>query len=247
MLTPLPCERLLLGVTGSIHVVNLPQYLAQFRRTFARSIRVVMTGTTARMLPPHLVRTYIDEPVFTDLMGTDTLPSPHMRLTRWAQLFVVLPATADILGKAAHGIADDLLSTAILASPRPVVFAPAMNPAMWDSPAVRRNVAQLAADGHHMLPMRPITSVTTGEFDTGLGPTPESVMPHLWHLLMRQLKNDYWAEATATPPATPAEIKQSTNSQGAKALPLLPLLTADAADAPSASALPSDSPHTSDT
>ncbi|WP_406470380.1 flavoprotein [Streptomyces sp. NBC_01615] len=162
----------------------------------------------------------------------------------------LLPTTADILGKAAHSIADDLLSTAILASPRPVVFAPAMNPAMWDSPAVRRNVAQLAADGHHMLPMRPITSVTTGEFDTGLGPTPESVMPHLWHMLMRQLKNDYWAEATATPPAAPAEIKQSTNSQGAKALPLLPHLpplTADASDAPSASAIPSGSPDTSDT
>lgn len=75
-------------------------------------------------------------------------------------------------------------------------------------------------------------------------------MPHLWHMLMRQLKNDYWAEATATPPAAPAEIKQSTNSQGAKALPLLPHLpplTADASDAPSASAIPSGSPDTSDT
>ncbi|MCF3102241.1 Mersacidin decarboxylase [Streptomyces roseoverticillatus] len=214
MITSLPCERLLLGVSGSIHAVHLPQYLVRLRREFAQEIRVIMTHTATRMISPSVVRTYLEEPVFTDLMGTDALPSPHIRLTRWAQLFVVLPATAGIMGKAAHGIADDLLSTAIVASPHPVVFAPGMNPSMWRKPAVQRNVDQLRADGHYLVPVEELTSVTTGEFDTGLGPVPETVLTHMWHVLMRRMRDDYWEEAVATPAATPAAVKS------------LPLLTA---------------------
>ncbi|WP_058043894.1 flavoprotein [Streptomyces roseifaciens] len=214
MITSLPCERLLLGVSGSIHAVHLPQYLTQLRREFAQEIRVIMTDTATRMISPSVVRTYVEEPVFTDLMGTDALPSPHIRLTRWAQLFAILPATAGILAKAAHGIADDLLSTAILASPRPVVFGPAMNPSMWEKSAVQRNVERLRKDGHYLLPMQEITSVTTGEFDTGLGPVPETALTHLWHVWMRRMRDEYWEEAVATPAATPAAAKN------------LPLLTA---------------------
>src|SRR5262249_19614274 len=72
---------------------------------------------------------------------------PHIELTRWADVMLVLPATANILGKAAHGIADDLVSTCIVAADCPVVFVPAMNEVMWRKPAVQPNVAAPAAEG----------------------------------------------------------------------------------------------------
>jgi phosphopantothenoylcysteine decarboxylase/phosphopantothenate--cysteine ligase len=113
-----------------------------------------------------------------------------------------MPATADIIGKAANGIADDLLSTAIITSPLPVVFAPAMNPVMFNSAPVRRNLARLAEDGHYIIAPEVGTSVTTGEFDTGLGPNVDAVMRSLWHVLMRRYKDEYWHAVTSTRPAT---------------------------------------------
>ncbi|MBS2547769.1 hypothetical protein KGQ19_12920 [Catenulispora sp. NL8] len=201
----LPCEKLLIGVSGSIHCSQIGGYLAQIRREFAVSIRVIMTRTACDMVNPKTVELHTDSPVIADIWGTPQSKSPHITATRWADLFVVLPASANILGKAAHGIADDVLSTAILASRGPIAFAPAMNPSMWESAAVQRNLQTLKEDGHYIIPPQEITSVTTGDYDSGLGPTPESLMPHLWHVLMKHTKDVYWEEATRTLPMTPAE------------------------------------------
>ncbi|MCU7723930.1 hypothetical protein ODJ79_09405 [Actinoplanes sp. KI2] len=201
----LPCKDLLIGASGSIHVTYLSQYLLLLRRQFAQRIRVIMTRTATAMVPPATLELYTDGPVYTDLWGTNDMPCPHLRLTRSADLFLVLPASANTLGKAAAGIADDLLSTAILASPTPVLFAPGMNSAMWNSGAVQRNVRQLRDDGHYVIPGEQIPEVGTGDFtETGPGPTVDQVMSHSWHVLMRRYKEDYWAEATSTPPAPPS-------------------------------------------
>ncbi|MFK4146191.1 flavoprotein [Streptomyces sp. NPDC004065] len=210
MSTALPCEKLLIGISGSIHCAQIGGYLAQFRREFATSVRVIMTQSACDMVNPKTVELHTDVPVITDIWGNPQSKSPHITATRWADLFLVLPASANILGKAAHGIADDLLSTAIVASRGPIVFAPAMNPSMWESAAVQRNLRTLREDGHYIIPPQEITSVTTGDYDTGLGPTPESVMPHLWHVLMKHTKDGYWDEATRTQPMSPAErVRQS--------------------------------------
>jgi phosphopantothenoylcysteine decarboxylase/phosphopantothenate--cysteine ligase len=199
-----PCPHLLVGVCGSIHCMHIPDYLVAFNRTFAEHTRVIMTAAARDMINPKIVELHLPEPVIVDAWGSAGVPSPHIRATRWADVFVVLPATANIIAKAAHGIADDVLSTAILASEQPVVFAPAMNPSMWASAALRRNVGQVEADGHIVIPPDQITSVTTGEYDLGLGPTVDSVLPVLWHTVMKRRKEAYWSTATATPPATPA-------------------------------------------
>jgi phosphopantothenoylcysteine decarboxylase / phosphopantothenate---cysteine ligase len=200
----LPCRRLLVGGCGSIHVTALAEYLVAFRTTFAESIRVILTGSAQEMVQPWTLELHLDQPAYTGLHGHLGSRSPHISLTEWAELFLVLPATANMLGKAANGIADDLLSTAVLASPQPVLFAPCMNSEMWNKPSVQRNVRTLREDGHHIIPPREVTAMGTGRYDTAMGQTIDTVMPHIWHHQMRRLRSAYWAEATATPAATPA-------------------------------------------
>ncbi|GAB3960493.1 hypothetical protein GCM10027614_82550 [Micromonospora vulcania] len=87
---------------------------------------------------------------------------PHLALTAWADLVLVLPATANTLAKAALGIADNLVGTCVLAATAPVVLVPSMNAAMWQRPAVQRNVAQLRADGYGVVPPVPVLALSTG-------------------------------------------------------------------------------------
>jgi len=145
---------LLLGIAGSINAMNIPMYLQYFRTSFVQHIKVIMTPHAAQIISPKVVELLVDDRVFVDLW--DRSPSvervPHIQLTQWADLFVVYPATANILGKAANGIADDLLSTAILSSAHPVIFVPAMNSAMWESKALQRNIRLLEQDGHSIVP-----------------------------------------------------------------------------------------------
>jgi phosphopantothenoylcysteine decarboxylase / phosphopantothenate---cysteine ligase len=207
MYSSLPCSRLLIGVSGSIHAIQIVEYLVKFRQQFAAEIKVIMTPAAAAMVAPNTIELLTDGPVLIDVWGTDEVKSPHITLTQWAELFVVLPASANTIGKAANGIADNLLSTAILASPLPAVFAPAMNPAMWASAAVRRNVATLRADGHYVVEPGTGVSITTGRLSAGLVPSPATLLPHLWHVQLRRLKEAYWAEATAEAPRTPSASK----------------------------------------
>jgi phosphopantothenoylcysteine decarboxylase/phosphopantothenate--cysteine ligase len=168
-----------------------------------------MTASAERMVRPEVLRLYADDRIFGDLWDRSALVdgAAHIQLTRWADLFVVVPATANILGKAAHGIADDLLSTAIFSSPRPLVFAPATNPAMWASAAVRRNVATLREDGHTVVEPAAAMSITSGDHDLGLAPSPDRLLAHMQHVRMKALKEEYWEEATRERAMTPAQRK----------------------------------------
>ena len=205
-----PCRHLLVGVSGSIHALDIHNYLYRFRELFAHTIKVIMTESAARMVDPKTVELYTDDRVFID--SWDRSPSvdkaPHIQLARWADLFVVVPATADILGKAAHGIATDLLSTTLLNYSRPIVFAPAMSTVMWQNKVVRRNAQTLKDDGHYIIDPEAVTvEVGSGDWGQGLGPSPDTVLRHLQHIRMRELRQEYWAEATAEPPMTPAQRK----------------------------------------
>ena len=96
-----------------------------------------------------LVRLLAGDRVLLELFGPT--PHPHIEAAQQAELLCVAPATANILAKAAWGLADDLLSTVLLAFSGPVVMAPAMNDRMWEKPSVQRNVAQLRQDGVHLV------------------------------------------------------------------------------------------------
>ena len=140
-------DRLLVGVSGSVAVLNVPAYLAALRAELAGEIRVIMTSAAASMLPPSTVALVCDE-VFLDQRPTAEKKPGHIELARWGEMFVVLPATANVIGQAANGLGANLLTTTILASPRPVVLFPNVNDVMWNKPAVQRNVESLRADGH---------------------------------------------------------------------------------------------------
>jgi phosphopantothenoylcysteine decarboxylase/phosphopantothenate--cysteine ligase len=146
------CRTMLIGVTGSIATLSIPDYLAFFKRGLVGRIRVILTRSAAELIPAATIQAYTGEPVFMDsFSGTADLFVPHIQLPREADIFLVMPATANIIAKTAHGIADDLLSTAILASPRPVIIVPSMNEQMWFSQTVQANVRQARERGHHVL------------------------------------------------------------------------------------------------
>lgn len=203
------CERLLVGVSGSLNSIHIHQYLLGFRQRFAAQIKVVMTTAATKMVSPHTVELYCDDRVFINTHDqSENVKVPHMQLAKWADTFIVLPSTADILGKGANGIADDLLSTLIVSYRRPIIFAPAMNPDMFASQAVQRNITQLSEDGHYIIDPVVGVSATTGEWDTALTPPPiEDLLRHLRHVHLKTLQSSYWAEATAELPRTPAQQK----------------------------------------
>lgn len=200
-----PCGHLLLGVSGSVHCIHVPSYLIEFRRSFCESLRVIMTSAAAQMIEPRILGLYCDEPVAVDMWGTaGGSMAPHVRLTQWADLFVVVPATGNTLAKAAHGIADNLLTSAIAASEDRVVFAPAMSAATYESPATGRNIRQLEEDGHYVYKPEAVTGITSGDFAPGYGPSVEGLLSHMWHVLMRRKKEAGWEAAVSTPPSHPS-------------------------------------------
>lgn len=128
-------------------MLNLPTYLTTLRATFAEEVRVIMTPAATSILPASTVA-LVSDGVFVDAGLMVEKKPGHVELARWADMFVVLPASADLLGQAANGLAPNLLTTAIMASPTPVVFCPNTNALMWQKQAVQRNVATLRRDGH---------------------------------------------------------------------------------------------------
>lgn len=138
------------------------------------SVRAILTAAGAEFVTPLLVATLTGERCFQDLFDlTDEHDVGHIRLARDADLVLVAPATADLLAKMANGLANDLASTALLATTAPILAAPAMNPTMWAHPATRRNVARLAADGVAFV--GPGTGPMAERGESGLGRMSESL------------------------------------------------------------------------
>lgn len=116
------------------------------------AVRVVMTDAAQQFVTPLSAGALSNNRVFTNLFDLDDEREiGHIRLARDCDLIVVAPATAGLLAKMAHGLADDLATAVLLATDKPILAAPAMNPHMWLNPATQRNVAQLKQDGIHFL------------------------------------------------------------------------------------------------
>lgn len=168
----LPVRRVLIGVSGSIASVTVPQSILWLRHELGLEVRVVMTRQAATMVTPRALAVASGAPVALDDATDFNEPVVrHMELTRWADLMLVLPASANLLAKAAHGIADDLLTTCIVAASCPVVFVPGMNEVMWRKPAVQRNVATLQADGHGVV--APVEGLAVADGRPTVGAMPE--------------------------------------------------------------------------
>ena len=140
-------KRILLIIAGGIAAYKSLDLIRRLRERGA-GVRCILTRSGAEFVTPLAVASLSEEKVYQDLFSlTDESEMGHIRLSREADLVVVAPATADLLGKMAAGLADDLASTALLATDKPVLVAPTMNVMMWAHPAVQANVALLAARG----------------------------------------------------------------------------------------------------
>lgn len=140
-------SELVVGVTGGIAAFKTAALVSRLVQDGAK-VSVVMTDAACRFVGPPTFEALTARPVYRGLFDNAEFPlGAHIGLAERAKLLVVAPATADFLAKAAHGAADDLLSTLYLAFSGTVLVAPAMNSAMWSKPAVQRNVQQLRADG----------------------------------------------------------------------------------------------------
>jgi phosphopantothenoylcysteine decarboxylase/phosphopantothenate--cysteine ligase len=140
-------RRLLLGVTGGIAAYKVAE-LARLLMRNNVEVQVAMTEAATRFVSPATFQALTGKPVVTDLWDA-SFPNhmAHIELSRGVDAIVIAPASADFIAKLAHGIADDVLSTACVARNCPLLVAPAMNVEMWDNPATRRNVATLRGDG----------------------------------------------------------------------------------------------------
>ncbi len=142
---PLDGKEIILGVTGGIAAYKSCELVRGLREKGA-SVSVVMTEAARKFVSPLTFAALSGREVGTDLFESRG-PMPHIELTARADAFIVAPATANIIGKAANGIADDLLSTMLMAAKCPVLFAPAMNCRMFDSPALQNNLKTLKDRG----------------------------------------------------------------------------------------------------
>tara|TARA_B100000678_G_scaffold291562_1_gene309256 strand:- start:7403 stop:8590 length:1188 start_codon:yes stop_codon:yes gene_type:complete len=157
---------ILLIITGGVAAFKSLELIRELGRAGVRS-RVILTKAAQEFVTPLSVSALSGEKCFTELFNlNDEAEMGHIELSRSADLVVVCPASADIMAKAANGLANDLASTALLATDKPVLYAPAMNVRMWQHPAVKRNVAQLRDDGATVL--EPDEGVMAcGEFGPG--------------------------------------------------------------------------------
>ena len=147
MTSPLQGRELILGVTGSIAAYKAVYLLRELTRLGA-SVTVCLSEHAREFVGPLTFRTLSGRPVLADLFDPQSADAvEHVALAERAAAVLVAPATANVLAKAAHGIADDFLTTLLLAARAPVVMAPAMDGGMWEHPAVAANVATLRGRG----------------------------------------------------------------------------------------------------
>ena len=179
--------RVLLGVGGGIAAYKVCELLRRFTESGHR-VRVIPTRDALRFVGEPTWAALSGEPVATEVWS-GVHEVPHVRLGQGADLVFVAPATADLLAKAAHGIADDLLTNTLLTARCPVVFAPAMHTEMWEHPATRANVATLRERG--CLVIEPASGRLTGA-DTGKGrlPDPDALFEAAERVLRRGIRDD---------------------------------------------------------
>jgi phosphopantothenoylcysteine decarboxylase/phosphopantothenate--cysteine ligase len=168
-------KRILLIVGGGIAAYKSCELVRLIRKA-GGGVRCVLTAGGAQFVTPMTLAALSEHPVYTSLWDLkDEAEMGHIQLSREADLVVVCPATADLMAKMAAGIADDLATTLLLATDKPVLAAPAMNVRMWQHEATKRNVARLRADGVTILEPDE-GEMACGEYGPGRLPEPEAIL-----------------------------------------------------------------------
>ena len=178
-------SRILLIVGGGIAAFKIPELIRMIRREGA-SVVPVLTHAGAEFVTPLTLSALAESPCHTELFDlTRESEMGHIQLSRAADLVVVAPATANLMARMAAGMADDLASTLLLATDKPVLIAPAMNVRMWQHAATRRNRAQLEVDGIRMIGPDE-GDMACGEYGPGRMAEPEQILAAIRNALGRE-------------------------------------------------------------
>ena len=167
--------KILLIVGGGIAAYKASELIRLFRKA-GHQVTPVLTTGGAHFVAPMTLAALAESPVYTSLWDLkDESEMGHIQLSRAADIVLVCPATADLIAKMAVGVADDLATTLLLATDKPVVIAPAMNVRMWLHPATQRNIARLKADGIRVIEPDE-GAMACGEFGPGRLPEPPDIL-----------------------------------------------------------------------
>lgn len=178
-------KRILLVIGGGIAAYKSLDLIRELARRHI-ACRCILTASGAQFVTAMSAAALSQDRVYTDLFSlTDEAEMGHIELSRSADLVVVAPATADLIAKLANGLANDLASTALLATDKPVLIAPAMNVRMWQHKAVQRNIAQLDADGVHRIGPND-GEMACGEYGLGRMAEPSEIASAVEGLLSRK-------------------------------------------------------------
>ena len=168
-------QNILIGISGGIAAYKIP-HLVRLLKKQGDNVRIVHTAHAAHFISPTTLQAVSGEAVRHDLFDPAAEQGMgHIELARWADAYLIAPATANILGKLAHGIADDLLTTLYLATNAHIYLAPAMNCHMLAHPAVQANLATLAARPNHTVIPSDSGAQACGDIGAGRLPEPETL------------------------------------------------------------------------
>ena len=164
-------RRIVLGVTGGIAVYKAVEVASRLKKAGA-DVRVIMTRAATSFVTPLTFREITGQPVTETMWGEPHHHVEHIALAEFAELVLVAPATANFIAKAAGGLADDMLTTCVLATRAPLFIAPAMNTGMWENPVTQENVRRFTERGATIIPPA-VGELACGM--TGAGRLPEPV------------------------------------------------------------------------
>lgn len=168
-------KKIVLGVTGGIAVYKAVDLVSRLRKQGCQ-VRVVMTEHAQQFVTPLTFKEISGNQVAVSMWsGNQEFNVEHIALANWADAFVVAPATANILAKMAYGLADDLLSTTLLAAQAPIIVCPAMNTGMYENPATQENIAKLEARGVTVMPPA-VGKLACGTSGAGRLPEPQQIV-----------------------------------------------------------------------
>ncbi len=172
-------RKILIGITGGIAAYKIPHLVRLITKAECES-EIIMTRMSENFVTPMTLETLSGRPVWRDEDFDSRIP--HIKLSQWADVFVIAPCTANTLAKFAHGISDNLLTSAFTASTCPVVVFPAMNEHMYDNPSTRENLRILSERGVHVAEPS-IGELACGDSGKGRMPEPEEIMHEIFRAL----------------------------------------------------------------
>ncbi len=171
-------KNILLGVTGGIAVYKIANLASMLKKQGA-NVKVIMTENACQFITPMTFETLTAQKVYTDTFDRNfEFKVDHIELGKWADVFLIAPATANVIGKLANGIADDMLTTTALAMRCPIVVSPAMNTTMFENKVVKHNIMKLRTYGMDII-MPASGHLACGDSGAGKMPEPEMLLEYI--------------------------------------------------------------------